>query len=482
MKRIVPPRILCQLRRRRAFHPKIELERDGRGERFDQRAQPKAPPLGGESLGHIGGEAKGLEVADEIRLDAGAEDLHRDMTRWIVRCLGFVHLRDGRRRDRRTKRGEDLLKRPREFELDNPARFRFGKGREPVLQSLKATRDFRPQYVGARRQELAELDRRRTHLLQRERQAHARGEGFLAPFGAPENPREKPERGGRVGSIFVRHKRVMAGEDPRHAEQCSDLAQCTEHRLHLPARMHGGDSARQITIFHLVKARFPDQSRESSLRRKPPDALGQIAVGGPIARHEFAQPRQQRKRIEIVELVEPGDGNARKFEAKEPPARSQHAIGFVKHVFQMRGVADAERDRIGVLARIFDREILRIAADPGDIRGIRLGAPPALFQHGQIDIADGDLGFFALGAGALGNAERDIARAAPRPGSHPRLRIEPIDELILPQAVTPADMRSFITVAAPPRKNFLTSAAFLPAPRRGAERDRLFFSSFMAGQ
>ena len=46
-------------------------------------------------------------------------------------------------------------------------------------------------------------------------------------------------------------------------------------------------------------------------------------------------------------------------------------------------VADAERDRVGVLAGIFDGEILRIAADPGDIRGGRFGAKPALLQRGS---------------------------------------------------------------------------------------------------
>ena len=51
----------------------------------------------------------------------------------------------------------------------------------------------------------------------------------LAKSGAAKNAREKPERGRRVAGIFVRHQRVMAGEDPRHAQQRSDLVQCTEH-------------------------------------------------------------------------------------------------------------------------------------------------------------------------------------------------------------------------------------------------------------
>src|SRR5882672_2320128 len=103
-------------------------------------------------------------------------------------------------------------------------------------------------------------------------------------------------------------------------------------RLHLPTRMHGGDSTRQVTILHLGETRFAYQSRESPLGGKSPYALGQIAVGGAVAGDDLAEPGQYRKGIEIVKPVETGRGHAREFEAEETSARPQHAKGLVKHV------------------------------------------------------------------------------------------------------------------------------------------------------
>src|SRR5262245_12759438 len=124
--------------------------------------------------------------------------------------------------------------------------------------------------------------------------------------------------------------------------------------------MHGRDAAREIAELDLREARGGDQLRERNLRRKAPDAFRKVPVGGTVARYGFTQTRQDRERIGLVQLVEPGSSHARKFETEEAAAGLEHAVGFGERLLEMRRVADTKGDRIGIAAVALDRQVLRI--------------------------------------------------------------------------------------------------------------------------
>ena len=75
---------------------------------------------------------------------------------------------------------------------------------------------------------------------------------------------------------------------------------------------------------------------------------------------------QQLEGIGIVERIQPRHLDLGKFQAKETPARLQHPARFAQRLVDMRHIADAEGDGIGVEAGIGERQGLGIAADPFD--------------------------------------------------------------------------------------------------------------------
>ena len=142
----------------------------------------------------MGDEEEIGEVAAETRGDRGPQHLHRDgVPRAVALDLAAMHLRDGRRRNRRTEARKHLSQRA--FQRCRDGSFSLGlrKRRQPVLQGFKIARHAHADHVGPGGEKLAELQVSGAHPLQRARQPRA---GFgAAPFDKPRDlQRELPRR------------------------------------------------------------------------------------------------------------------------------------------------------------------------------------------------------------------------------------------------------------------------------------------------
>src|SRR6185312_2298226 len=98
--------------------------------------------------------------------------------------------------------------------------------------------------------------------------------------------------------------------------------------LKAPGRMDGRDAAGEIAEAHALETGRLDALGERRLRRKTPDALDQILVGGAIPRDDGTDQRHEAEGIGLVEPVEAGHDDAAEFETIEAPARFQHAARF----------------------------------------------------------------------------------------------------------------------------------------------------------
>jgi hypothetical protein len=135
--------------------------------------------------------------------------------------------------------------------------------------------------------------------------------------------------------------------------------------------------------------------------------------------------------VGIVHFLEPRPHRGREFEAEEPAAALQHAVGFAQRGGNVRHVPDAERDRVGIERPIGEGQDLGVGLRPYETLDATLaGAAHADLQHRRVDIrdrhrraatrkAEGDV------AGAAGHVEDVLARAG----------LHPADEAVLPQAV-----------------------------------------------
>ena len=104
-------------------------------------------------------EEVAVEIAAEALLDTGPQHLDGHGTRHaVVDHHRLVHLGDGSSRDRRAELGEVILQPAAERRLHGAARLLHGKRRQLVLQMAQVLGELRADQVGARGQELAELD------------------------------------------------------------------------------------------------------------------------------------------------------------------------------------------------------------------------------------------------------------------------------------------------------------------------------------
>ncbi len=103
----------------------------------------------------------------------------------------------------------------------------------------------------------------------------------------------------------------------------------------------------------------------------------------------------------------------------------------------MGHVSDAEGDRIGVHTCIRHGQAFGVAAHPADhTRAQYVAALQTFIQHRSIDIADDDLGLATFCLRASGDPHGNVASASRHiEHAHAGLRIEPIDEGVLPKPV-----------------------------------------------
>ena len=108
---------------------------DGVRQRLDHGDRAQPPRRRMEALDLAGGEEVAVEVALELLLDAGTQNLHRHVAAHaVVDHDGLVHLGDGGCGDRRAELDEVILQPAAELLLDGLARFRHGERRQLVLQ------------------------------------------------------------------------------------------------------------------------------------------------------------------------------------------------------------------------------------------------------------------------------------------------------------------------------------------------------------
>src|SRR5712671_3984533 len=104
------------------------------------------------------------------------------------------------------------------------------------------------------------------------------------------------------------------------------------------APVQGHHARAQVEIFDLFEPRPFQHALQALLVGVHAYRFGEIAVGGLVARHRFAQPGKHLERVPIVGLCErPPD--ARELEHEQPSAGLQHAAHFGKRCVLSRHVA-----------------------------------------------------------------------------------------------------------------------------------------------
>jgi hypothetical protein len=210
------------------FHAQVEFQRDGLRQHVDNWCETQATRFGGEAFSCARGESERGEVSGEFLIDAGAQHLHRDAHRILARGFGFVHLRDGRRRDGFAEAREQHVDRLAELILDDFLRGWCRKRRETILQLLQRGCDLAADHVRAGRENLAELDVRRSKFFQRTRQTLARRR-FDVDLAEAEHAARDAQRERDLRRVLLRHQRVVPRERARDAPEPREVRQRADH-------------------------------------------------------------------------------------------------------------------------------------------------------------------------------------------------------------------------------------------------------------
>ena len=164
--------VFGELGSRRRFEAEVHLDLDAARQRLDhfdqaQSTQPRLEPLGAaRGVEHVG------KIARESPLDAGPDELDRDVAFAVrVADLRLMHLGDRRRGDRFAKFDEQRIDRRAERGFQRGDSSGAVDRRHAVLELLQFDRDPRSNDVGPRGEELAELDVGRAEPVDRRRQA-----------------------------------------------------------------------------------------------------------------------------------------------------------------------------------------------------------------------------------------------------------------------------------------------------------------------
>ena len=104
------------------------------------------------------------------------------------------------------------------------------------------------------------------------------------------------------------------------------------------------------------------------LLRKPADALDEIAIGGTIASHHFANGRNGGEGIGVIDLIEARHIDMGEFEALEFAAGLEHSQRFLERLVDMGDIPDAEGDRISIEALVGESQRLGIADGEAALR------------------------------------------------------------------------------------------------------------------
>ncbi len=202
--------------------------------------------------------------------------------------------------------------------------------------------------------------------------------------------------------------------------------------------MHGCDAARHVAIGHALKSGGFDHHGERILLWKFSNALDEILVGLSGAGRQSPEARDNFERVEIIEPIKKWNLAFRKFKTQETSAGAKHTISFTQCPVDVRDIANAERDCVGVERRASEWQIFSIAFDAGNalIKARVRDASLANGEHFGADVANHCACLRTAGSGI---AQGDVARAT---GNVEKLeglvgsrRIEPRDKITLPEPV-----------------------------------------------
>ncbi len=202
--------------------------------------------------------------------------------------------------------------------------------------------------------------------------------------------------------------------------------------------MQRHDTAREALPVDAGKARRPHHFGKRARLGKLADRFDEIAIGVGVAGHRTAERRNDLERKQIVDSIEPGHVDSGKFQAQEPAAGPQHAIGFAEREIDPRHVADAECDGVGIETAVRESQCLGVSFHERHpvVEMPRRRALAADVEHIGIDVADGGA---KTDARRLGGTKRDVAGTAGNVEQRKRhiaaRWIERIDHHLFPEAM-----------------------------------------------
>ena len=176
-----------------------------------------------------GGEAHGLEIARELLAHAGPHHLDGDgaprrrgramraLWTWAIEAAATGSL----------KSREQLVDRSAEGDLDHARRLVAREGRHAVLQAFEIARRGDADDVGARRQELPELDVGRPEPRQRRRQPRGAGAG-ARPLDRAGDAQQQARRRRQDARIDQR-QRALARQHEAGAEVAREMDDAADH-------------------------------------------------------------------------------------------------------------------------------------------------------------------------------------------------------------------------------------------------------------
>ena len=358
----IPGKVLRQLGGGGRLEPQIDLDPHHGAEGLDHRQRLEAAQPGLAAFHPFGDPEHQVDIAGEGLLDAGPEDLDRH--RLALGGDGVMHLGDGGGRDGRLVEGEEQrLQGLAELRLEDGHRFLARKRRQAILEPGQILGHLLPQYVGTGGEELAELDEGRPQVDQGAGQALARPAALLLAGKEPGQQQDGGRQAGALDLLQERRQGAMAGQGARDGGEPGDVAAGAEQTASdAPGGVEGRDAAGEVAIARPLQPGGGHARRQLLLRRKAADALHQIDIGVPVARHDPPHPGQDAEGIEIVELLQQRQDHLAEFQAEETPAGPQHAARLGQGLVDLGDIAQPEGDGIGIDAAVGQRQGLGIPA------------------------------------------------------------------------------------------------------------------------
>ena len=221
---------IAELRGRGGFAPQVEFAQRPAAEVRDHLPRAEPARLAAERFEMRGGPFIGFDVARELLVDAGTADLHRDLA--AIGRHRAMDLRDRSRADGlAVEFAVEAFERDFESLLDFLPDTLERDRSERILQGEQVARRLLADEVGARRERLAELDRRGADRLE--------GRGIIGHRGLdrPEarDPAQTLDPGRGLRRALDPAQRAVAREDTAPLQQAGDMGDGSGHSAAAPS-------------------------------------------------------------------------------------------------------------------------------------------------------------------------------------------------------------------------------------------------------